>query len=132
MTGSSAAASDCVLVVDDEEDIRATLVELVEMGGCPVLAASNGAEALQILLEKRPCLMILDLLMPVMNGTELLEEMKKNPALASVQVVISTSAPNRAPAGIPIVPKPIDINLIWDWMRRTCNCASDIKLEVQR
>jgi CheY-like chemotaxis protein len=132
MSGSSASGKDCVLVVDDEEDIRATLTDLVEMGGCSALVASNGAEALQILLERRPCLVILDLLMPVMSGSELLEEMKKDPALADVPVIISTSAPNRAPAGIPVVPKPIDINLIWDWMRRSCSCAADLSVAVPR
>jgi hypothetical protein len=52
----------------------------------------------------------------------MLEEMRKDPALADVPVVISTSAPHLAPAGTDILPKPIDIKLAWSWIRRSCRC----------
>lgn len=120
----------CVLVVDDEVDILATLTEVVEMAGCSVMIATNGAEALKIMTTRLPCLMILDLLMPVMNGNELLDIMKKEPALAKVPVLISTSVPARAPAGMPVAAKPIDINFVWDWMRRTCRCTPQTDLGV--
>jgi CheY-like chemotaxis protein len=123
MSDAPAIEKHCVLVVDDEEGIRETLREVVDMAGCSALVAANGAEALKLLERRRPCLIILDLLMPVMSGNEMLEAMKKQPALASLPVLISTSAPSRAPAGVPVVPKPIDIEVVWDWMRRTCNCV---------
>lgn len=113
----------CVMVVDDQEDIRETLREVIEMAGCESLAAANGVEALQLLEQHRPCLIVLDLLMPLMSGEEMLDEMRKQPELAEVTVLISTSAPDLAPAGLPILPKPIDIARLWDWMRRTCHCA---------
>ena len=113
----------CVLLVDDEEDILAALSELVEMTGCSAIVARNGAEALKILRERRPCLMILDLLMPVMDGNELLEILKGETELSKMPVLISTSAPARAPAGFPVAAKPIDIDFVWDWMRRTCTCV---------
>jgi CheY-like chemotaxis protein len=116
-------AKDCVLVVDDEEDILATLTELVEMAGCSAIVAKNGAEALKLLRERQPCLIILDLLMPVMSGNELLAILASEPELSKVPVLISTSAPARAPAGMPVATKPIDINFVWDWMRRTCTCS---------
>ena len=111
-----------MLVVDDEPDIRDTLCELVEMVGCSAIVASNGAEALQLLRARRPCLMILDILMPVMTGIEVLEALKNEPTLA-VPVVVSTSAPGRAPPGFPVVKKPIDVAVMIDWMRRTCRCT---------
>jgi two-component system, chemotaxis family, chemotaxis protein CheY len=114
---------DCVLVVDDEEGIRETLCELVEMTGCSALLAANGAEALRLLRDHRPCLIILDLIMPVMSGNDMLEVMKKDPALAALPVIISTSAPGRAPSGLPVVCKPVDINVVLDWIRRSCHCA---------
>jgi CheY-like chemotaxis protein len=113
-----------VLVVDDEEGIRDTLSEVVEMGGCSAIAAANGAEALKVLAERRPCLVILDLLMPIMSGLELLEAIRKQPALATLPVVISTSAPSRAPPGVPVLPKPVDIRAVWDCMRQACSCAA--------
>jgi CheY-like chemotaxis protein len=112
-----------VLVVDDEEDIRETLREVVEMGGSSAMVAANGADALTLLAERRPCLIILDLLMPVMTGIELLEELRRRPALADLRVVISTSAPERAPAGVPVLTKPVSLHAVWDWMRR-CDCIA--------
>jgi CheY-like chemotaxis protein len=117
-------ASDCVLVVDDEEDIRETLREVVEMGGCEAMVAANGAEALQLLAQHRPCLVILDLLMPVMSGAQMLEAMRKQPEFAELPVVISTSAPERAPAGVPVLRKPLDLQALWDLMSRNCSCVA--------
>jgi CheY-like chemotaxis protein len=119
----SGTESACVLVVDDEEDVRETLRDLVEMCGCSAIVASNGAEALELLAERRPCMVILDLLMPVMSGAEMLEAMRREPALAELPVVISTSAPERAPAGVPVLKKPLDIDSFMAWLRRNCECV---------
>ena len=113
-----------VLIVDDDELIRETLCELVEMAGCSAMVAANGREALRLMTEHRPCLVILDLLMPVMTGNELLEVMRHEPALAGVPVVVSTSAPDRAPPGVPIIRKPVNIDAVVEWMQRTCRCAT--------
>lgn len=123
MTTGDGTADGAVLIVDDDELIRDTLRELVEMTGCTALLASNGRDALKVMASRRPCLVILDLLMPVMTGSELIEEMRKEPALSGIPVVVSTSAPHRAPAGVPVVKKPVDIDVIVDWMRKTCHCA---------
>jgi CheY-like chemotaxis protein len=112
-----------VLVVDDEDDVRETMRDLVEMFGCAVMTAGNGAEALALLEDHRPCLIVLDLLMPVMTGQELLEAMRHRPALAALPVVISTSAPERAPAGLPVLKKPLDVDAFMSCLRRNCECA---------
>jgi CheY-like chemotaxis protein len=114
----------CVLVVDDEADIRETLREAVEMVGCTAVLAANGADALKVLRDSPPCLMILDLIMPVMTGEELLEIVRQQPALAQLPVLISTSAPQRAPAGVPVLPKPIDLGAFWAWIRQNCQCGA--------
>jgi CheY-like chemotaxis protein len=124
MNDGSAATEGCVLIVDDELGMRETLSEVVEMAGCSAIVASNGAEAMKILAGLHPCLIILDLLMPVMGGIEMLDAMRKQPELRALRVVISTSAPNRAPRGLPVIPKPIDINLVWEMMRKTCRCTT--------
>jgi CheY-like chemotaxis protein len=113
----------CVLVVDDEEDIRETLREVVEMVGCSAVLAANGLEAMQILARHQPCLIILDLTMPGMSGEELIDAMRLQPELAGLPVVISTSAPGRAPPGLPVIPKPVDIEKLWAMIRSTCHCA---------
>ena len=68
--------------------------------------------------------MIVDLLMPVMSGQELLEAIRALPALESLPVLVATSAPGKAPAGVPVIAKPIDIQTVWTWMRRSCQCAA--------
>jgi CheY-like chemotaxis protein len=123
MSEPSVLNDHCVLVVDDEEGVREALREVVEMAGCSAMVAANGAEALKLLAKCRPCLIILDLLMPVMTGTELLEAMGKQPELASLADVISTYAPGRAPPGVPVLPNPVDIAAVWDCMRRSCRCT---------
>jgi CheY-like chemotaxis protein len=112
-----------VLVVDDEDEVRETMSELVEMFGCAVMTAGNGAEALALLADHRPCLIVLDLVMPVMTGEELLEAMQRRPALAALPVVISTSAPERAPSGLPVLRKPLDVEAFMSCLRRNCECA---------
>jgi CheY-like chemotaxis protein len=69
-------------------------------------------------------MVITDLSMPVMNGAELIAAMRKEPALDDVMVVVSTSAPERAPAGVPVLAKPFNIAELWDWIRRTCGRAA--------
>jgi response regulator RpfG family c-di-GMP phosphodiesterase len=124
MTAHSHSTEGCVLIVDDQEDIRETLREVIEMAGCRTLSAANGVEALALLEHHRPCLIVLDLLMPVMGGQEVLAVMRSRPELASLPVVVSTSAPHLAPRGVPILPKPIEIVTLWGWMKRTCHCAA--------
>jgi CheY-like chemotaxis protein len=116
-------SAGCILVVEDDVDARETLCEIVEMAGCSAVGAANGREALDALADWQPCLVILDLTMPVMSGQELLERMKLRPELANVPVVISTSAPHQAPVGWPVIPKPIDIAKVVEWMQRTCHCT---------
>jgi CheY-like chemotaxis protein len=114
-----------VLVVDDVADIRDTLREVVEMGGCSVVTAENGKEALSILRDRPPCLAIIDLRMPIMSGSELIELMSRDPALTDVPILVSTSAPERAPRGYPVLPKPVDIDALWDILRKTCLCGKN-------
>ena len=61
--------------------------------------------------------------MPGMSGTELLEELRRRPELSGMAVVMSTSAPERAPGGVPVLAKPLDVEALSVLMRRTCQCA---------
>lgn len=114
----------CVLIVDDEEDVRESLRDVVEMIGCTAILAASGADALAVLADRRPCLIILDLIMPGMSGNELLVRLRAEPELATLPVVVSTSTPERAPRDVPVIPKPIDIGAMCDWMRRLCRCPA--------
>jgi CheY-like chemotaxis protein len=88
MTRSQLEADEaCVLIVDDEEDVRESLRDVVEMAGCSAILAANAADALELLADRRPCLMVLDLLMPGMTGAEMLEKIRRDPALLTMPVV---------------------------------------------
>jgi CheY-like chemotaxis protein len=110
--------------VDDEPDVRESLCEVVEMAGCTTLTAANGAEALEILAQHRPCLVLIDLMMPVMAGDELIDAIQRRPDLAELPFVVCTSAPAKAPAGVPVLPKPVNITALWNWMRQNCSCVN--------
>lgn len=79
-------AEECsVLVVEDDDDVRDMMVELLEAGGYTALIARHGEEALaQLRAGQRPCIILLDLMMPVMDGWTFCDEVQKDPALAGI------------------------------------------------
>lgn len=66
---------DLVLIVDDEKDLRSVLKLYLEMAGYEVIEAENGKAALEILSYTKISLMILDIMMPVMDGLELIKSL---------------------------------------------------------
>jgi CheY-like chemotaxis protein len=111
-----------VVIVDDEAGICEILRDVFEDEGYWVGVATDGAQALHLLkgLEVKPCVVILDLLMPVLDGNALLRAMKADPALADIRVVVSTSDPSQAPPGVPILKKPVPLAVLIDLVRRSC------------
>ncbi len=79
-----------ILIVDDDPEIRSTIGELLEDEGYVVEEAENGADALEVLrrMPASPCLVLLDLMMPVMNGFDVLRELAADPRLSNVPVVV--------------------------------------------
>lgn len=99
-----------ILIVEDEEDIRESLREILEEEGYAVALAADGRAGLERLRQlTRPCAVILDIIMPVMSGTEFYAALRADPALADIPVLVSTSDPSRAPSGVLIMKKPLDI-----------------------
>lgn len=80
-----------VLVVDDDDDVRDALREVLEERRYMVLTARNGHDALKALSVVRVALVLLDLSMPEMNGWEFLERKAADPKIASVPVVVVTA-----------------------------------------
>lgn len=110
-----------ILIVDDEQDIRETLEEFLSDEGFSVRSASDGAAALRLLEEPElPCVVILDLIMPVVDGNEVIDEMKKSQRLAGVPVIITTSDPSRAPQGVPLMKKPVSLTGLLSAIEQFC------------
>ena len=80
-----------ILVVDDEPDNLAVVVDVLEFYGVTVKAAKDGQEALEILHDFTPTLILLDLSMPKMDGWEMLKHVKSQPTLQIVPVVALTA-----------------------------------------
>lgn len=77
----------CVLVVDDTPTKRYVLSSWLRRAGHRVIEAAGGEEALTVLRERRPDLVVLDVLLPDLNGFEVCERIKANPATASIPVI---------------------------------------------
>ena len=73
-----------VLVLEDDGDVAQTIGELIEDQGYRAICVDNGREALAVLEHERPCLMLIDVFMPIMNGVEFLRTVKARPALADI------------------------------------------------
>ena len=83
-----------ILVVDDEDDILDILIEDLSGGGYDVISAKNGASALVRIYQEQPDLVLLDLLMPVLNGYEVLREVRDNPTTKNLPVIVITGVPD--------------------------------------
>ncbi len=76
------------LVVDDSMLIRHTVCRFLEERGYEVESATNGLEALEVLKHTRPDIIISDIMMPRMNGTAFITELKKNPETAGTPIIV--------------------------------------------
>ena len=88
--GRGPARRPCVLVVDDEDAIRAICAENLRRDGCEVVEASNGQEALELALAAAPDLVLVDISMPVLDGFGLAAALRVNAATKRVPLVFLT------------------------------------------
>jgi len=120
-----------ILIVDDDDDVRNTLGELLADEGYTVLTAVHGLDALAKLRrdgQPKPCLILLDLMMPVMTGAEFYAEQQRDPHLAPIPVVVISADGNvrqkAAACGGAYLAKPLRIETVLDAIERHCNSPS--------
>jgi CheY-like chemotaxis protein len=114
-----------ILVIEDDRDSRELLCDILGLQGYVVACASNGREALSFLDAHTPseiCVILLDLMMPVMSGFEFVDRQRSDPRLASIPVVIMSARweAREAFTGIPFVRKPIGLEELLSTIRRWC------------
>lgn len=106
------------MVVDDDDDLRLALAELISALGYRVCQARNGREALLKLTEVTPSLVLLDLTMPEMSGWEFLDTVESRKQKLNI-IVVTASHEDDAPKGYPVLQKPMTLTQLKDAIERT-------------
>ena len=109
-----------ILVVDDEPDIVMLLKQFLEHKGYEVISAANGAEGLEKAINEEPDLVLLDTLMPIMNGLEMLERLRKL-SDSRIPVIMVTALDEAKDISVAVtleiedyITKPIDFTLLYE------------------
>ncbi len=114
-----------VLVVEDDTDIRAALIDVLNEHGYVAVGAINGQDALDKLrAQQKPCVIVLDLMMPVMDGRTFREKQLDTPELASIPVVVVSAYREMLDQALRIkdvLRKPLDIDDLVAAVRRHCD-----------
>jgi CheY-like chemotaxis protein len=114
-----------ILVVEDDHDVRVTLRAVLEEEGYVVFTAPHGKDALLVLERERerPGLILLDLMMPIMDGWQFAAMLKANAALAAIPFAISSAFPKHDPPSqaVAILSKPVDLDALLALVRRFCD-----------
>jgi CheY-like chemotaxis protein len=100
-----------ILLIEDDEIVRRAIQMVLEWEGYQVECATNGQEALDMLQAgARPSLILLDVMMPVLDGRQFREEQKRDPELASIPVIVVSAASFAASVdAISLVRKPFEV-----------------------
>jgi len=112
-----------ILVVDDDEDFREALFEVLSEAGYPVQQAENGEVALARMEEESPGVVLLDLKMPVLDGWGVVERMRKDPKSSHIPILILSAYGFEWEAELlgaqGYVPKSVGMEEILDRVRRS-------------
>lgn len=112
-----------VLLVEDDYALREAIQELLEEEGHAVLTATDGDDGLARLAATRPCLVLLDLMMPNLDGEGFLTQGHARQLLEGVPVVVMTATPQRSlphPV-VAMLRKPLDLERLLDIVERYCS-----------
>ena len=126
-------AAHRIFVVDDEEMIRDSVVEFLDENGYDAVGAAHGRDALDKLTASgpRPCLILLDLMMPVMDGRSFREEQLQTPELASIPVVLFSAYRDVAKTAGELnaaghLAKPLNLTTLLQTVQRHCSNRSTL------
>src|SRR5438445_11260430 len=124
--------TDGVMVVDDDDDIRETISQLLERHGFDVVTAAHGGEAMQLLQDgDHPALILLDLMMPYVSGEEFRRMQLADQTMADIPVVLLSGAGRveqiAQRLSVEVLPKPIELSKLVETVRRFCSAPSTRK-----
>jgi two-component system, chemotaxis family, chemotaxis protein CheY len=113
--GARSGGTGPVLVVEDDPDIRQAMADLLEDDGYECLLAEHGLDALEALQRRTPSLLLVDLVMPVMNGVELIARLRADARWRKLPIVVMTAEGQRIigvdleSLDVRVLKKPVDI-----------------------
>ena len=114
-----------VLIVEDDPDLRDLFKTTVELHGFSVDTAENGQAGLERLRTRRPCVVVLDLMMPVMSGWEFRAHQLEDPAVADIPVLCVTAMFDARVVSerlqLPCMTKPVDIDHLAEAITAACS-----------
>ncbi len=116
------APKGTLLVIDDDADIRTALAEILELSGYRVVVAADGQEGVELLaVGISPQAIVLDLMMPRMDGWTFLAQLRCHPTLHDLPVLVTSAAPGEPPPGADAcLPKPFDMVQLDRAVARLC------------
>jgi CheY-like chemotaxis protein len=113
-----------VLIVEDDDDLREMMAQLLSLEGFQAAAVANGQEALEYLRQgTAPDLILLDMMMPVMDGWEFRRRQKSDPSMAEVPVIVLSALDQGRITDISaeaILKKPLDFDRLLELVRTYC------------
>ena len=127
-----AEAKHRLLLVDDDEDLRVSLAEALEEAGYSVIQAANGETALALVERELPDLVLLDLLMPVLNGWQFCQTKNENPLTAPIPVIAMSAAVSKDPKSPyfidvdDFIAKPVELD---ELLTKISGCLARIALD---
>lgn len=95
-----------ILIVDDEPDLRGMVRLVLELDGHDVLEAHHGAAALERLRQERVELLVTDVMMPVMDGKELIDQLRADPEWAKLRIIVLSASPHSVDRADVVMRKP--------------------------
>jgi DNA-binding response OmpR family regulator len=117
--------SRIVLVVEDEPDTRTMLKDFLESGGFDVATAANGRDALVEARRHQPCVILLDLMMPIMSGEQFRRVQMTESDIQHIPVVVLSARHDacsiaRGIQAADCIPKPLDMDRLIEVINRQC------------
>jgi CheY-like chemotaxis protein len=114
-----------VLIVEDDEDCREMLAALLVAHGYRIVTAENGAEALTVARQHQPCLILLDLMMPVMDGEDFRRTQLADPQIRDIPIVVVSARIGAAEiadrlGAVGVIPKPLDLDQVAATIEEVC------------
>jgi len=124
-TGRSSAARHLVMVVDDDTDTRSVIARMLQSEGHFVVEVSNGSQVAELAMRHRPEVITLDMIMPGVDGLEVLRRLKGNEKTRSIPVVCISISDDLSPLALELgaaqfIRKPLEAKKLLDAIERVC------------